>query len=88
MLTTPYNEAFEEELDLHKFDFSHHHAAGMAFLPQDNRLILASMAPSTPGARAPHWLTRLQGAWLLLINGTPVHTLAEDHQVFHDLSVS
>jgi hypothetical protein len=88
MLPTPYNEAFEEELDLHKFDFSHHRAAGMAFLPQDNRLILASMAPSTPGARIPRWCTRLQGAWLLSINGTPVHTLAEVHQAFHNLSLS
>ncbi len=57
MSLTPYNDAFKEELDLHKFDFSHHRAAGMAFLPQDNRLILASMAPSTLGARVPHWHT-------------------------------
>jgi hypothetical protein len=60
----------------------------MAFLPQDNQLILAFMAPSTLGARVPHWRTRLRGAWLFLINGTPVHTLAEIHQVFHNLSLS
>ncbi len=50
MSPTPYNDAFEEELDLHKVDFSQHRAAGMTFLSQDNRLILISMAPSTPGA--------------------------------------
>jgi hypothetical protein len=81
----PYNDAFEEELDLCKFNMSHHRAAGMMFLPQDNRLILASMTPSTPGARIPHWCTRLRGAWLISVNGTPVHTITETHQVFHDL---
>jgi hypothetical protein len=50
---TPYNDAFGEELDLQKFDFSRHRAAGMAFLPKDNRLILANMVASTPGARVP-----------------------------------
>jgi hypothetical protein len=88
MTPTPYNEAFEEELDLRKYDFSRHRAAGMIFLPQDDWLILASMAPSTPGARVPRWHTRLHGVWLLSINGTPVHTLAAVHQVFHDLSLS
>jgi hypothetical protein len=43
------------------------------------------MAPSTPGARVPWWRTRLHGAWLLSINGTPVHTIADAHQVFQDL---
>ncbi len=45
----------------------------MAFLPQDNRLILANMVASTPGACIAHWQTRLHGAWLLSINGNPVH---------------
>ncbi len=49
MLPTPYNGAFKEELDLRTLDISRHRAAGMIFLPQDDRLILASMAPSTPG---------------------------------------
>jgi hypothetical protein len=57
----------------------------MIFLPQDDRLIFASMAPSTPGARVPCWRTRLRGDWLLSVNGTLVHTLAEAHQVFQDL---
>ena len=85
MSPTPYNDAFEEELDLRTLDISCHCAAGMIFLPQDDQLILASMAPSTPDARVPRWHTRLRGAWLLSVNGTPVHTLAEAHQVFHNL---
>jgi len=52
---TPYNDAYEEVIDLQKFDFSRHWAAGMAFLPQDNRLILANMVASTPGARIARW---------------------------------
>jgi hypothetical protein len=85
MSPTPYNDAFKEELDLRTLNISCHCAAGMIFLPQDDRLILASMAPSTPGARVPCWRTRLHGAWLLSVNGTPVHTLAKAHQVFHGL---
>jgi hypothetical protein len=82
---TPYNDAFKEIFDLQKFNVSRHQAAGLTFLHQDGQLVLASMAPSTPGAHVPCWRTRLCGAWLLSINGTPVHTLADAHQVFQDL---
>ena len=58
----------------------------MAFLPQDNRLILANMVASTPGARIARWRTRLCGAWLLSINGNPVQTLTDVHNVFDNLS--
>ena len=58
----------------------------MAFLPQDNRLILANMVASTPGARIARWQTRLCGAWLLSINGNPVQTLTDVHNVFDNLS--
>jgi len=85
---TPYNDAFEEVLDLQKFDFSQHQAAGMAFLPQDNRLILANMVASTPGARIARWRTCLRGAWLLSINGNPVQKLMDVHDVFGNLSLS
>jgi hypothetical protein len=88
MSPTPYNDAFEEELDLRKVDFSQHRAAGMTFLPQDNRLILISMAPSTPGARVPRWRTRLRGAWLLSVNNHPVQTLTNVHKAFNDLSLN
>ena len=84
---TPYNDAFEEVLDLQKFDLSRHRAAGMAFLPQDNRLILANMVASTPGARIARWRTRLRGAWLLSINGNPVQMLTDVHDVFDNLSL-
>ena len=46
----PFGSAFEEELDLRKFNFDNHQTAGLCFLEKDNRIYLASMAPSTPGA--------------------------------------
>ena len=45
--------AFEEELDLRKVDLTAHRTAGLCFFEKDGRLYLASMAPSTPGARIP-----------------------------------
>ncbi len=88
MSPTPYNDAFEEELDLRKFNFTLHRTAGMSFIPQDTRLILASMVPSTPGARIPRWRTRLRGAWLLSVDGTPVNSIASVQQAFNSLSLS
>jgi hypothetical protein len=49
----PYGGAFEEELDLHKFDISAHCTASLCFFEKNGRILLALMAPSTPGARVP-----------------------------------
>jgi hypothetical protein len=46
----PFYGAFKEELDLCKFDLSQHSTAGLNFFEKDQRLFLASMAPSTPSA--------------------------------------
>ena len=81
----PYSTAFEEELDLRKFDFSHHRTAGLCFFEKDGRILLASMAPSTPGARIPCWRTRLRGAWLISINGTPVSLILDAQSIFQEL---
>ncbi len=78
----PYSSAFEEELDLHKFDITTHCSAGLCFFEKNERLLLASMAPSTPGARIPRWRTCLRGAWLLEINGTPFLTIKDAHATF------
>jgi hypothetical protein len=68
----PYSGAFEEELDLRKFNISTHRTAGLCFFEKNGRIHLALMASSTPGARVPQWRTLLQGAWLIQINGTTV----------------
>jgi hypothetical protein len=88
MSLTLYNDAFEEELDLRKFNFTLHCSAGMSFIHQDTRLILASMVPSTPGAHISCWRTRLRGAWLLSVDGTPVNSIASVQQAFNSLSLS
>ncbi len=49
----PYGSAFEEELILRKFDITTHRSAGLCFIEKNGRLLLASMAPSTPDARIP-----------------------------------
>jgi len=82
----PYGTAFEEELDLRKFNLSSHRTAGLCFFEKDDRLFLASMAPSTPGARIPRWQTRIRGAWLISINGTTVTSIADAQRVFQTVS--
>ena len=82
----PYGSAFEEDLNLRKFDLCKHRTAGLCFFEKDGRIFLASMAPSTPGAQIPRWRSRIRGAWLVSIDGTAVHSIAEAQQVFHNLS--
>jgi hypothetical protein len=82
----PFYGAFEEELDLRKFDLSRHSTAGMNFFAKDQRLFLALMAPGTPGARIPRWRTRIHGAWFIAIDGTQLTTLADAQSIFHRLS--
>jgi hypothetical protein len=77
-----YGSAFEEELDLRKFDITMHRSVGLCFFEKNGCLLLASMAPSIPGARIPRWRTRLCGAWLLEINGTPISTIKDVHATF------
>ncbi len=84
----PYGTAFEEELDLHKFDINTHRTAGLCFFEKNNQILLASMAPSPPGARIPWWQTRIWGAWLIKIDGTPVASISDAKAVFARLSSS
>jgi hypothetical protein len=82
----PYGGAFEEELDLRKFDISTHHTAGLCFFENNKCILLALMAPSTPGAHVPRWRTRLRGAWLIQINGTTVSSIRDAQAIFARLA--
>jgi hypothetical protein len=53
MSPSPYNKALEEELNLRHYAFTQHQAADMSLIQQINQPILASMVPSTPGAKVP-----------------------------------
>jgi hypothetical protein len=85
MSPNPYHQDFEEELNLRKFDLSWHETAGLSFVEHNNRLILATMSPHTPGDRIPRWRTHLRGAWLIKINNTPVHNIVNAQQIFQQL---
>jgi hypothetical protein len=82
----PFYDAFEEELDLQKFDLAKHRTAGLNFLENGQRLILASIDPGTPASRIARWRTRICGAWLIKIDGTQVTSIAEVQTVFQCLS--
>ncbi len=84
----PFYGAFEEELDLRKFDFAKHCTAGLCFVEKDQRLLLASMDPSTPGARISWWRTRICGVWLIEIDGTCIFTITDAQDVFRRLATA
>ena len=83
----PFSSAFEEELDLRKFDLSTHRTAGLCFFEKDGHIFLASMADSTPGAQIPRWRTHIRGAWLININGTSISSISDAQGIFQHLSV-
>jgi len=51
MSPDPYATVFEEELNLRKMNLDHHPTAGLILFEKNNRILIASMAPSTPGTR-------------------------------------
>jgi len=62
MSPDPYHDAFDQSVDLRKFDLSKHATGGLSLYERDGRVHLASIAPSTPAARIHAWRTRLRGA--------------------------
>ena len=88
MSPCPYNDAFEEEIDLRKFDMSLHPTAGMCFFEKNGRIHLASMSPRTPGDKIPYWRTNIRGAWLIAINKQTVSSLEQAKQIFDEIRLS
>jgi hypothetical protein len=82
MSPDPYFEAFEEVIDLRKFDHTQHRTAGLCLAHADNRLFLGSMTTGTPGAKIPCWRSRLKGAWLIKVGNTLVSFIAEAQDAF------
>ncbi len=69
-------------LNLQKCDLVTQQTAGLHFITKNGCLVLAAMDPGTPGAQVDKWCTRLQGAWLTTIAGTPVQTVADAQVAF------
>ena len=82
MSPDPYFEAFEEIIDLRKFNLTQHRTAGLRLAHSDNRLFLGGMTPGTPGAKIPHWRSRLKGPWLIKVGDVLVTTIADAQDAF------
>ena len=82
----PFNEAFEEEIELWPATAVQHPTAGLSLLPRDGRVYLAQISPSTPGAKIPRWRSRLRGACLLQVGQHIVHTVQDVKNAFAALS--
>ena len=78
----PFNDSFEEHLDLHTFDITKHPTTGLSFVQRNNHLYLAHMVQSTPGAKIPRWRSRLQETWLIKIGDVEVNTLVDARHAF------
>lgn len=88
MSPCPYHQAFEEELDLRKFDFSKHPTAGLQLFEKDKRVHLASMAPNSPGNKIYKWRTNVRGAWLMAIDNKQVTSISEVQSMIQQLCLS
>ena len=82
MSPDPYFDAFEEVIDLRKFDLKLHRTAGLCLAHSDNRLFLGCMTPGTPGAKIPRWQSRLKGAWLIKVGDKLVSSIADAQNAF------
>ncbi len=78
----PYFKAFEEIIDLHKFDLAKHHITGLFLAHSDNRLLLGSIAPGIPGTKIPHWQSGLKGARFIKVGNILVSSIADAQDAF------
>ncbi len=85
MSPDPYFDAFEQPMDLHKFDLTKHVTAGLNLYEADGRIYLVSMSPGTPAAKIPDWRTRIRGAWLIKVGDSVISSIADATQAFQSL---
>jgi hypothetical protein len=82
MSPNPYFKAFDEMVNLCKFDLSKHRTPGLCLAQLDNRLFLGGITPSTPAAHILCWRSCLKGAWLIKIGNSMVSTIADAQAAF------
>jgi hypothetical protein len=80
-----YCTTFKEELDHSKFDINTQCITGLCFFKKNNQILLASMAPSTPGAQISWWQTGIWGTWLIKIDRTPDTSISDAKAIFAHL---
>ena len=88
MSPDPYHDAFEQSVDLRKFDLTKHSTGGLSLYERNGRVHLASIAPCTPAARIPAWRTRIRGAWLIKVGNTIVDSIDAVTRAFAGLRTS
>jgi hypothetical protein len=88
MLPDPFHDAFEQTVDLWKFDLTKHATGGLSLYVRDGRVHLTSIAPSTPAARIHSWRTRIRGAWLIKVDGIIVESIDDVVWAFGRLRTS
>ena len=67
MSPDPYHEAFEQTIDLRKFDLRKHPTGGLVLYDRVARVHLTSISPGSPAARIHNWRLRKRGAWLIKV---------------------
>ena len=82
---SPYFEAFEEEIDLRKWNLNDHHTAGLVLIQKDESLVLANILKSTPAAKIDKWRSRCRGATVLEVDGRPVQSQVEVEAILKNL---
>ncbi len=88
MLPDPYHDAFEQTVDLRKFDLTKHATSGLSLYVRDGRVHLASIAPSTPAVRIHGWRTWIWGAWLIKVGDIIVESIDDVVRAFDGLHTS
>jgi hypothetical protein len=77
-----YFDAFEQPLNLWKFDYNKHPTAGLSLYEKSGLLYLATMSPSTPVAKIWDWRTQVHSAWLIKIGPLTMTSIEKAHAAF------
>jgi hypothetical protein len=81
-----YDNAFEEELDLRRFNHGTAPTAGLECTISNGKVILSGMTPSTPGAKIRAWRSRLRGARILRVNEYEISSVKDIEDTLLQLS--
>ena len=87
MSPDPYHDAFEQTIDLQKWDLSKHATGGLCLYDRDGRVHLTSVSPGSPAARIHGWRARLRGAWLIKVGDKTISSTDDVVQAFTRLRV-
>jgi hypothetical protein len=85
---SPFLDAFEETIDLRKFDPTRFPTAGLECEELNGKIYLRAMTPSSPSAKIRAWRSRLRDAHVIAIDNKHVSTIDDIINVFLLLSTA